>query len=603
MDFKPQPLSVRELLTNADSLYQIPAYQRPYKWGTDEVVQLWNDIRSAYEKQTNGKARDYFLGAMVTAKPAGRGKYLDVVDGQQRLTTLVILCCVIRDKFSDINQDSEYGDRPVTVQDINLALFEYGDTAKARLKLRTRDHAMTDFQSVIEKNGTVNLSRPTKKQLSGDDPRHKFHNAAIELQECLQDIGTEEVAKILNFLFDRVKVMRIDCEEVGSAIRIFQIINTRGLDLSEADLVKSHLLQILSDECGDDEENRRQQEEQFLSDWRTAEQHVESSDLKDMGVLVALYGYYKSADTPQDGLYEDMQKLFDGERKESKPNVACGAAGELKQFAENYEERIHGARDRVIYSLRYLRWHMLWKSVLLTAFAEHYPDSDQLARAMRRFYYLHWIAGKTLTSVKPVSFKVIKDVKAKKPIGEIQQMLEEKVSEDGVGVDQRTVVRRAISALKSDSVADEPWCKPLLLMMEYAATDDSKLSYIELDKYLHLEHVLAQGHGKQSGWGHIDESVAGKYLNSGGNLTLLGGKKNKIASNKPFDEKIAVYEGRGTRGGDNRITAFQITQNIVSDFRQKKYQKQWNENAMRDRKVWFLGQAEEILGIDIPDKD
>lgn len=596
MDFSPKSLSIRKLLLDSDSFYRIPVYQRPYKWGSDEVEKLWTDIHDAYENRQTDKTQDYFLGAMVTAKPADRSEYRDVVDGQQRLTTLMILCCVIRDLYPDINKDPE-DNNSVTERDIEHALFQYGDTDKARLKLRTHDNAMSDFQRVIQKGGTTGLTKPSKENLRGDSSKYKFHNAAILLQAFLRKIGEEKVAKILNFMFDNVKVMRIDCEDVSSAIKIFQIINTRGLNLTPADLVKSYLLSILNEEYSDGEEFRGQQERVFLSDWESAEKHVASTDLQNIDDLVGLYGYYQSASPPKKGLYDDLQELFK-ERRNCSKNVALEAAAELKRFAEHYKERVYEKHDRIVYSLWYLRWDMLWKSVLLTALAENYRGIGGLARVLRQFYYLHWIAGKTLSSVKSTTFEVIKAVKARKSPAEIEGILKAKIADT-----ENDIIQQVGRNLRDNSIAKESWCKPLLMMMEYDATDDAKLAFVELDRKVHLEHVLPVEYRVHEEWSHIGDSIADKYLHSGGNLTLLSGRKNIAASNSPFSNKIAAYKGGGLHGSDAGVTAFEITQDIVHNFDRGTYGNQWNEDAMRDRKKWFLEQAARILEIDIDPED
>src|SRR5690349_20082975 len=98
--FKPSSLTIKQLFGNTDSLYQIPRYQRPYSWVNEQLEKLWDDLIEAKENEPN-----YFLGSVITAKPVEQGNYLDIVDGQQRLTTLMILFCVYRDLYPNINGD------------------------------------------------------------------------------------------------------------------------------------------------------------------------------------------------------------------------------------------------------------------------------------------------------------------------------------------------------------------------------------------------------------------------------------------------------------------------------------------------------------------
>ena len=103
--------------------------------------------------------------------------------------------------------------------------------------------------------------------------------------------------------------------------------------------------------------------------------------------------------------------------------------------------------------------------------------------------------------------------------------------------------------------------------MEYNVTDNSKLAFVDLNKDLHLEHILPVKYKKYSEWSHITDDIATKWLNSAGNITLLGGAKNIEASNNPFNVKKEVYKGKGKYDEKNdKITAFLITQSIVNDW-------------------------------------
>jgi hypothetical protein len=205
---------------------------------------------------------------------------------------------------------------------------------------------------------------------------------------------------------------------------------------------------------------------------------------------------------------------------------------------------------------------------------------------------LYWIAGKTLSQIKQSSFNLIARIKSNVPIDEIEGELNKKLEEDGI-------VKRAIEELRSKNIASEAWIKPLLLLMNYNLTDESTVSFVELNKDVHLEHIMPVKAHQYPEWRHISKEEHERWLNSAGNLTLLGGAKNIEASNNPFGEKMKVYEGRGLYDTKNsKITAFKITQTILIDYRLKKYGELWSTDAMKDRWEWFCDQAGEILEID-----
>ena len=246
-----------------------------------------------------------------------------------------------------------------------------------------------------------------------------------------------------------------------------------------------------------------------------------------------------------------------------------------------------------LFSFWYIRWNMYWKSILLTALHTDYRYFDQLKKELRRFYYLYWIGGKTLSQIKQTSFNVIKWIKDKRSITEISKELNEKLAKDNI-------INLAVYNLTSEQIASELWCKPLLLMMEYNSTDDSKLSYIDLDHDLHLEHILPVKYDKFPEWNHITKEISLKWLNSAGNLTLLSGAKNIEASNNPFKVKMGVYKGKGKYDNKNeKITAFNITQQIVKDYESRKYNQEWQLDSIIDRWKWFFKEVGELLEIDI----
>lgn len=583
--FKPLSLSVKELFGNADSLYKIPQYQRPYKWENEQVDKLWDDINEAYE---NGD-ENYFLGSIITAKPRGDEKsiYVDVVDGQQRLTTLMILFCVVRDVYPSINEkNSEDNPLAVDINTIQSSIALHGKNQ--RLKLYTHSQHQSDFEELILKGNTVDLKRPYKYQVRADEePKYKFVNTAVIFREKLVKQGEGRSSALVNYLFNQVKIIRIDCRNREFAIKLFQVLNDRGMDLTAADLIKSFLLENLYKKYKDDKDSSKLKEEQFISDWRAMEQSIKSCDIS-LNDLFIIYEYYLLGQNPRKSLYDELQDAFSNKD----PNAVIS---DIKQFASRYVIDICEAKDKVLFSFQYVRWNMYWKSICLTALHENYEETARLFKALRRYYYLNWIAGKTLSQIKQTSFNLIKWIKDGRAIVEIEDELNKKLDSD-------SIIESAKRNLSSEQLATEAWIKPLLLLVEYNLTDNSKISFVNLDSDLHLEHVLPVKYYKYPEWSHISKELSAGWLHSAGNLTLLGGAKNIEASNNRFAVKMEVYKGKGKYDTKNdKITAFLMTQKILDDYTSGKYGNMWTREAMIDRWKWFFQEVGEILEIDVND--
>jgi hypothetical protein len=540
---------------------------------------LWDDLTEAYENQTES----YFLGSVITAVPKDTSSYLDIVDGQQRITTLMILFAVVRDLFPSLNRNPANPD-PSNITSKTIKSSILADDEFNRLKLYTHLNHQTDFESLIINADTTKIVKPKKKQIESDEePRYKFLNTAAIFNEKLTTKGEDYVSRFMNYLFNSVRLIRIDCTSKEFAIKLFQVLNDRGLDLTNADLIKSYLIQKIEEEFKADESLRTLKENHFMQEWVSTEQIIKKFD-DSLNDVFILYEYHLLGSNPKKSLYDELVAKF-------KDKKSLDIIKDFKKFVENYHTFLWDADDSDVYALWYLRWNFYWKSILLTAHHTDYSDITKLTAVLKRFYYIYWIAGKTLTAIKQTSFNLIGYVKDQKPIADIEAILQKKIDDD-------KIISSTIAAL-NNNMYSEPWCKPLFCILEYNATDKSKLTWIPLAKDLHLEHIVPSAHKNFTEWDHITDDMFEYWGSSGANLTLLGGSKNIEASDNPFKDKMNVYKGKGLYENKNtKVTGFNITQKIVSDFDNNKYNQEWNEDAIRDRWQWFCDEVAEVLQID-----
>jgi len=585
--FKPNSLSIKQLFGNPDSLYQIPRYQRPYSWGDDELEKLWDDLQDAMSNDPN-----YFLGSIITAKPEETSNYIDVVDGQQRLTTLLIMLCVYRDLFPNINQHIVETDPFAVDSNIIRSSIKYNDRFE-RLRLKTHSNHESDFSELILKEGSsIGHIKPYKKHLKiEEEPKHKFINTAIFFETKLNELGPENAGLLINYVFNNVKIIRIDCHSVSFAIKLFQVLNDRGLDLSNSDLIKSFLIGKIHKTYDDKDdasvqELRKQKENQFMDDWKYCE-NIAIDTFESLNDLFVLYEYYRLGANPSKSLFDQLKEILQDED----PNEAIA---DFKKFISYYKTEIYYTEDITMYGLWYLRWTMYWKTIVLTALHTKYAEYKEFLIVLRRYYYINWIAGNTLTKIKQTSFNIIKWLKDKKSLQFIKDELEKSLTDPS-----NNTCEKAIHNLNFD-IYNEPWCKPLLFLIEYKQQDNPPFFYMD-DRNIHVEHILPRGYLKNKDWDYFAE-IKGidEWINTGGNLTLLSGSKNISASNNSFDKKMQAYDRTGYYSEtDDKITSFVISQNIVNDFNSNKYNKEWNIDSINGRWQWFCAEVEKILELDL----
>ncbi len=567
--FKPESLSIKNLFSSPDSLFEVPIYQRPYSWGEEEVEQLWDDLYTAWIEQEENQ--NYFLGSIITISKDN--SYQDIVDGQQRLTTLMILFCVIRDIYPKINSKIDINKYPGVIRINRIKGFICDTDDRKRLKLFTHASHQNDFETCILKEGATNKTQ--QKNRDQGHVRDRFIQVSDFFREKLCEMGEEETGKLLNYIGNHVKMIKITCKDRSFAIKLFQVLNDRGKNLEPSDLIKSALISRLP-------ENKHKQ---FIADWDKANNIIESFDCDtNIDDMFTLYVYYNLASNPKRNNYEEVEGF-------SKNKDSNEVINDFKNFCSLYEKHISNSNNKIINSLWYLRWKYHWKAVMITALKHDFSEYKELLFELRRFYYLNWIAGKTVNTIKQASFNLIKFIKEGKPLSFIKEELNKKLEEDNI-------FQLILSNLKSNS-AKPRWIRPVLMMIEYNQTDNEDKDFIPLNSKIHLEHVLPIQYKKISGWEHIEEDTANNYLNSIGNLTLLGGSKNVSASNNPFKTKLNIYNGKGKYNNSKKgVTRFMISQKIAQDVNEGNIEK-WDKNAMEKRWNWFLNELKDLLQVDV----
>lgn len=199
ISFKPEAKCVKDIF-DGSNYYLVPGYQRAYSWEDEQVEELWDDLFSAFQEQNVS----YFLGPVILTRSSEDDRYYEIIDGQQRLTTLTILFCVLRDRY--FQNENKILNRIKSLEE-----------GRYRLRLITQMHYQSQFEDEIL-NG-VKFPNAKSKTLG----QNKFLNTASILAGRLQQVADKQVVeKFLDFVLNRVIMITITCSSLSSAIRLFQ---------------------------------------------------------------------------------------------------------------------------------------------------------------------------------------------------------------------------------------------------------------------------------------------------------------------------------------------------------------------------------------------
>ena len=217
MSFQPSRTETIKTLFHGNR-FVIPAYQRKYSWKFEQRKALWDDINENLEMR-------HFIGTLCFQKNHGAGDIIndvyDVIDGQQRITTLFILLNVLIERITSANKEAYE------------KLF-IGDKSQPKLiPLGTDESFMKqliyDFDSIEIDEIKIRSQR-------------ELYNAKRDFSSMIEDKDEKEIEKYINYVSKEIEILIFNVTDQSQAVKMFSVINDRGLPLSNLDKTKSALM-------------------------------------------------------------------------------------------------------------------------------------------------------------------------------------------------------------------------------------------------------------------------------------------------------------------------------------------------------------------------
>ncbi|QQW78464.1 DUF262 domain-containing protein [Helicobacter pylori] len=556
--------------------YQIPIYQRPYQWTEENCEKLLDDLFEDYEKD---RESDYFCGSLVLVKsdPNSKTEIYDIVDGQQRLSTFILLAKVLADLYNDCLDPK------------NLEHLQEGwkdrHTERKRLSFNTiGSNAEYDFAYALEH---FNDSQASKNK----NNENNYLKNAVCLKDYIRKKEIKNINDFIEWLYSNVKFITIICPSIDKALRIFNVLNARGLPLNATDIFKGELLKELAKE---------EDQKKLVSRWNALSQKCSDNDLT-METLFSWYLDYLNPVTSKEKMEKRLVTWFKNLNK-----TPLEYFKGVEDFCNAYCEVLE-MQDWHAHLLSYKDDDHL--HVMLCASLLHrYNDQDikALKELLVKFYYQDWVAGQTKSQRSQTCCNIINALKEKKSIENIASIVVKKY------LYSNNVTQHFKENLKDDNLYTKfyiingkppkknSWLKPILILVEYSMSDDPCPKRIQMDKNLHVEHILPQQPGSSSQWvKDFSEEERELYTHSLANLTLLGGTKNSQASNLDFKEKKEIYMGNAVKlGKDKRgrektfkvMTCYKMTIDVAQ-------YTEWTPTSLEKRKEELIQKIESVLAL------
>ena len=273
MEFKPKKEYVSKFLSDEGQRFVIPEYQRPYRWGIDECETLWNDILEVFGNGEN--ISEYFLGSIVAYQ--NDKEELEIIDGQQRITTLTLMFRAFYEHFQSEGENVKQD----YIKGFGSCIWEYEldaglDFDKSHLSSKVAIDSDQEALSFILQS-KINLEIAS---LSFQKSRYIsnyvfFYKKILDFKQN-NALYWESFCKM--FLQKKLFILLVVCDSQESAMTIFNTLNSRGLPLSPADILKGYIYKQTSEK------------DSFIQMWKEIETKVdESENIKDLDFLFLQY--------------------------------------------------------------------------------------------------------------------------------------------------------------------------------------------------------------------------------------------------------------------------------------------------------------------------
>lgn len=248
-----------------DFVFTIPLYQRPYAWTVNEAGELLDDLITSLGED-HIKIEDmnpYFLGSIILIK--GDKPNSQVVDGQQRLTTLTILLAVLRKLLPH-----------KIANELNTYLYQKGSIVASktniyRLTLRERDADF--FQEYIQDENGIDKLKDLHISKLSDSCKNLKENTNLFIDR-LDKLPESELLRLTQFIITQCFLVVVSTPDIDSAYRIFSVLNNRGMDLSHADILKAEIIGKIS--------SGKQEQEKYSKKWEEIEENLGREQFKSL---------------------------------------------------------------------------------------------------------------------------------------------------------------------------------------------------------------------------------------------------------------------------------------------------------------------------------
>lgn len=525
--------TIFELFADKKSDFLIPDYQRPYAWEDAECQTLWEDIFNFAFPENDSDSFDeneeYYLGPIVTFK--NEKNKMEIIDGQQRLTTLMLLLRAFYDGFEHANDKKSVSTRS-RIEKCIWKTDEYDEPNMDILKINSEVATDNDKQEFLDILKTGKCNSGLKSQYAKN---FKF------FKNCIEDLLHKYpmfYTLMPNRILNNCILLPIEAESQDTALRIFSTLNDRGLPLSDADIFKAQFYKYYT---------QKGEKDDFIKRWKALEE--QSAKI-----------FHPITGTPMDELFTRYMYC---ERACQK--IKSSTTEALRKFYEKNSYAIL-KKDETLENLEALA--DFWNDVS-NQDKERFSDE-----VLRRLYVLNYAPNGMWNYFTSVYFMQNKDTDGKLDDAKFCSFLTKitafiwtyAVTNPGVNALRTPVFAEMVNLVEGKDIEFAEFkfeaakvksmfnnyyfsnARPITKsMLTWWAFNDKNQPLLSLESVFEIEHIFARKRQE-----HENALSNTNLLESLGNKSILEKRINIRASDYRFEDKKKYYKGFTNAKGQNK---------------------------------------------------
>ena len=508
----------------------IPEYQRGYSWEETQLDDFWIDLIEIYQEKTRD---EHFLGQVVIHKNKEDGKRY-IIDGQQRISTTIILLDILRTKFKEIADSTNNNDANDDAEDINTKYIGRVSESKKEQYLSMGGVDKEFFINYIQARGPIDYSdrKFEKKRLRPSN--YNIFYASKFFEDKVSKFITKkspneyiELNKLYQCLINQFILMTVETDDINEAYIIFESLNARGKSLETADLLKNHILRVAQSDLSSATET-----------WNTIIDNLDNID------PTKFIRYYWNSTNR----FAREKDLFKALRKDIKTQSDVNTLLANLRFLSKVCAAILHPEDNKDFDLTELNERLIemqkldassYIPVIFALRLQNYSEEDinEVLKAIETLVVRNFVVSGLVANKYELEFaQIAKSISDKSWSPHNNPPTKDDILKKLYSLmvsDEEFINNFKVFNSKKNAVIR-------YLLRKINNYDISETKIVDDSNRVHVEHILPKKINED--WINFNDEDHETYLWRLGNLTLLGQEYNNRAKNKGFDKKKEIYK-------------------------------------------------------------